>query len=74
MLSNQSVVSQLLLVKERGDICEGKLASDFCLQLPGWCLCLNCRDFEPQRLVITNSDKEMLKTKREAPEKFRRML
>ena len=65
MLSNQDVVSQTLLVKERGDIFEEKLASNFCLQLPSWCLCLNCRDFEPQRLVV-NSDKEMLKQKRKA--------
>ena len=55
-------------MKERGDISEGELASDFCSQLPSWCPCLNCRDFEPHRLVITKSDKEMLKTKRKAPQ------
>ena len=72
MQSNRDIVSETLLVKERGAISE-KLASDFCLQLPGWCPCLNCRDFNPQppmprpvpRKIGCNS-KEMLKLKRKA--------
>ena len=73
MQSNRDIVSETLLVKERGAISKEKLASDFCLQLPDWCPCLNCRDFDPQPLVprpvpqkIGCNGKEILKLKRKA--------
>ena len=44
------IVSKLLIVKEKGTVSEEKLATNFCLQLLGWCPCLNCRDFDPQPL------------------------
>jgi len=44
--ARNKVVSETLLVKEIGAIPEEKLANKFCLQLPGWCPCLNCHDFD----------------------------
>jgi len=45
--AHNEVVSETLLVKERGAIPEEKFTNKFCLQLPGWCPgCLNCRDFD----------------------------
>ena len=70
------VVSKTLLVKAKGSISKEKLASDFCLQLPCWCPCLNCHDFVPpaqsvqSRTVSCNKNPEMLRLKRKTPEKF----
>jgi len=44
--AHNKVVSETLLVKEIGVIPKEKLAKKFYLQLPGWCPCLNCRDFD----------------------------
>ena len=74
--ARNNVVSKTLLVKVKGSISEEKLASDFCLQLPGWCPCLNCRDFVPSSQSIQsrtgscNKNSEMIRLKRKAPEKF----
>ena len=49
--ARDKIVSKSLIVKERGAISEENLSDNFCLQLPGWCPCLNCRDFaDPQPL------------------------
>ena len=68
MVSNRDIVSESLLKEERGNISEEKLASHFCLQLPGWCPCLNCRDFDrPPALQKIGCNKNMpLSLKRKA--------
>ena len=74
--AHNDVVSKTLLVKVKGSIFEEKLASDFCLQLVGWCPCLNCREFVPpvqsvkSQRVSCNKNSEMLRLKRKTPEKF----
>jgi len=70
--ARNKVVSETLLVKERGAIPEEKLANKFCLKLPGWCPCLNCHDFDqPVHLWIAACNKKMLgRLKRKAPENF----
>ena len=70
--ARNEVVSETLLVKERGAIPEEKLANKFYLQLPGWCPCLNCHDFDqPVHLQKAACNKEMLRRlKRKAPENF----
>ena len=74
--SRNDVVSKTLLVKVKGSISEEKLASDFCLQLPGWCPCLNCCDFVPPAQSVQSwtasckKKSEMLRLKRKTPEKF----
>jgi len=58
VLVTGSVVSETLLVKERGAIPEEKLATNkFCLQLPGWCPCLNCRYFDQPVHLRTAAEK-----------------
>ena len=75
--ARDDIVSKSLIVKKGGAISEKKLADNFCLQLPGWCPCLNCRDFNPQPLqpiqlpTELSSTKDMLRLKRKAPEKLR---
>jgi len=59
--ARNEVVSETLLVKERGPIPEEKLANKFCLQLPGWCPCLNCRDFD-QPVHLQTAAKKHQKT------------
>ena len=45
--ARDDIVGKSLIVKKKGAISEEKLADYFCLQLPGLCPCLNCRDFDP---------------------------
>ena len=74
--SRNDGVSKTLLVQIKGSISEEKLASDFCLQLPGWCPCLSCHDFVlpvqsvQSWTVFCNKNSEMLRLKRKTPEKF----
>ena len=76
--ARDDIVCKSLIVK-RGVILEEKLVDDFCLQLPGWCPCLNCRDFDPQPLqpvqspTELSSTKDMLRLKIKAPEKLRKV-
>ena len=70
------IVSKLLIVK-REEQFPKKLADNFRLQLPGWCPCLNCHDFDLQPLqpvqlpTELSSTKDMLRLKRKASEKLR---
>ena len=70
------IVSKSLIVQKRGALSEEKFADNFCLQLPGWCPCLNCRDFDLQLLqpvlllMELSSTKDMIRLKK-APEKLR---
>ena len=72
--ARDDIVSKSLIVEKRGAVSEGELADNFCLQLPGWCPCLNCRDFDPQLLQPIQSTTEPSSTKnmkRKAPVKLR---
>ena len=35
---------------------EDELASHYCLQVPGWCPCVNCRDFLPPSVSLLAKD------------------
>ena len=52
-----AVVSKTLIVKDNvGLLPEDVLASHYCLQVPGWCPCVNCRDFSPPSVSLLAKD------------------
>ena len=51
------VVSKTLIVKDNvGLLPEDELASHYCLQVPGWCPCVNCRDFSRPSISLLAKD------------------
>ena len=59
MLSSvSSIVSESLIVKDKFRLWlfESELASHFCLQVPGWCPCGNCRDFVPSVSLLVEAE------------------
>ena len=54
---SNTVVSKTLIVKDNvGLLPEDELASHYCLQVPGWCPCVNCRDFSPPSVSLLAKD------------------
>ena len=80
MLSSvSSIVSESLIVKDkfRLRLSESELASHFCLQVPGWCPCGNCRDFVPSVSLLVEAEdlvKDNLKICNMNRESYRLML
>ena len=59
MLSSVSlIVSESLIVKDnfKLQLPESELASYFCLQVPGWHPCGNCRDFVPSVSLLAEAE------------------
>jgi len=42
-----TVLCETLIRKDNVGLLSEELASHYCLQIPGWCPCVNCRDFSP---------------------------
>ena len=54
---SNTVVSKTLIVKDNvGLLPEDELASHYCLQVPGWCPCVNCRDFSRPSVSLLAKD------------------